>query len=72
LAAEPGLWQAERARQIVRNVFVEGGAELLVCNPGGNMSTDHMVRAVHSEHHCRCQVVALSLPPLSRARDVSP
>ena len=38
-----GVEQAQRAREVVREVFVRGGAELVFCNPGGYLSTSNMV-----------------------------
>jgi hypothetical protein len=34
--------QAEHARSVVKKVLVDGGVELILCNPGGNMATDTM------------------------------
>jgi hypothetical protein len=39
-----GVEQAQRAREVVQEVLVRGGVELVVCNPGGNMSTSRMVQ----------------------------
>ena len=66
-----GRDQAERAREVVQEVFVRGGAELVLCNPGSRASTSRMVEEFNAllgpVHSHVDEASALARPACPRA-----